>query len=213
MRASFAVVLTTAIILCAEVSAAPPVPSAAFQQAFKSQTARVISGKTDPTPFIQAIEPIAASGDPVAKFMLATLIMQSEKSRAIGLLRESARGGCMGAAGVLGVLLMPTNPAEARVSFTRAAYGGDVASQMYMAGLNERGDSQTPRNRSAALAWAKQAKLQSFSSGTANAADEFISKLQATLSAEELAKAKELFDALQATYPRQPFYLCGQSLP
>jgi len=193
-------------------NAAPPKPSTAFQEAFKDHTSRVLAGNKDLAPLIADLRQIVLSGDPVAQFMLASLIGSTEPEAAISLLQKSYEGGCAGAAGVLGALVGARNLVEAQSWFIRAANAGDAPSQLVVAGLHERGKGLA-RSKAAAVAWAKLARSQTYNQGVTMAADEYLANLAPTLTSAEMAEAEQMWAVLQRDHPKQPPYLCGQSAP
>jgi TPR repeat protein len=201
------------LALCLDIAnAAPPKPSAAFQEAFERHTRRVLEGNKDIAPLLGDLRQIALSGDPVAQFMLASLIGTTEPEAAISLLQESYKGGCVGAAGTLGALVGAKNLVEAQSWFIRAANEGDGPSQLVVAGLNERGKGFA-RSKAAAVAWAKLARSQTYNRGVARAADEYLANLEPTPTSAETAEAEQMWALLQRDHPKQPAYLCGQSAP
>lgn len=197
----------------ADVLEAPhPIPTPACLEALKHHITRLQSGDKDLGPFIRDLKSVAAAGDPVAKFFLGGVLVGSNPKKAITLLRESAEGGCVGSAGILGVTLMSTKPVEARTWLTKAANSGDTESRLFLAILYLRGDSHTPKNLAEALAWARLAKRQ----GPQNMsfqAEQLILQIQPLLSHEESVQAGVIFTKLLASHPKRPNYLCGQSTP
>lgn len=206
------VMVSTTCIGAEVLGTAHPNPTPACLEALKHHITRLQSGDNDFGPFIRDLEPIAAAGDPVAKFLLGAVLAEANPKESIKLLRESAMEGCIGSAGILGEILIPEKPLEARTWLTMAANGGDEMSRIFLAVHYLTGDSQTPKNMAEALAWARLAKRQG-SPNLSFLAEQLISRIQPMLSREEGAQADMIFTKLLASHPKRPDYLCGQSTP
>ena len=209
--------ITSTLVVTPPTFAAPPVPSAAFQEAMKNQASRVMSGSKDTAALVNDLRRIVLTGDPVAQFTLAVLLPQTQTEPGISermtLLRTSAKAGCAGSAAILGSLLAQTSPEEGVTWIRRAAEGGDAGSQLFIAGAYKRGASGMSRNPVAAVAWAMLSRSQAYNKGMLLAIENMLAQMQSSLDKEQMAQADAMFVDLQRKYPKQPFYICGQSIP
>jgi hypothetical protein len=195
-------------------NAATPQPSIELQRAFLRQAERVKGGSTDVAELIADLQQERISNDPVAKFMLATLILDSQSERAKVLLQESADAGCAGAMGLLGIKMTADSEEIGRLLVLKAARSGDAAAQIAVSAFFERGyPPEFLKNEITAISWANLAKRQSYSVGVKNAAMNSIDRLLGKLSKADSVNVATQIEGLKTLYPKIPFYLCGQSAP
>jgi TPR repeat protein len=190
-----------------------PLPSPRLQQALSAQTARAQSGTKDVSALIADLRRIAPEGDPVAQFLLATLILNSEKSEAMTLLKKSAAAGCKGAAGALGTILAATDDPEARSWVTSAARDGDTGAQLLLSAAYRDGMFGVSKDPVESFAWATVAQTNAPTPSMRQAAANAVAGLLVGTPADVLDGAGKRAAALSSEIPRQPFYLCGFSLP
>lgn len=163
--------------------------------------------------FRDALRQPAASGDPVAQFMLATLLMEQDRQGAMGLMKDSAEKGCAGAAGVLAMYYFSQNSADGEDWLTRAVDGGDAAAMMMRSTLYHRGDRGYAKSLPDALAWAQLAQARSHNRGLSVGLEQFGATLRRDMSDEQISRAAALLLQLEQKHPQRAFYLCGQSTP
>lgn len=190
-----------------------PLPSAELQKALTAQATRVQSGTKDISALVADLRRIATAGDPVAQFLLATLVMSSEKDEAMTLLKKSAAAGCNGAAGALGTILASTDDPEARAWVTNAARGGDTGAQLLLSAAYRDGMFGLPKDPVESFAWATVAQNNAPTPSMRQAAANAVGGLLTGTPADVLDGAGRRAAALTDQIPRQAFYLCGFSLP
>ena len=167
--------------------------------------------------FIKALIPEAEAGDPVAKFFLGGMFLSSDsdsyKNQAHELLRESAEDGCAGAAGILGVQLMKTDPPASYKWLSQAAEAGDTSSMLFLSAVYLNGNSSIQRNEAKALAWAEHAAAQANSDFMKFTAQQLTSRINTSIQESTKHEAETLLTELQIKQPKQEPYICGQSTP
>jgi TPR repeat protein len=196
--------------LCAKADVQP---SEEMKQVMRAQATRVQRGEKSLDEFRNALRQPAESGDPVAQFMLATLLMEQDREGAMKLMTSSAEKGCAGAAGVLAMYSFSQNSLDAEEWLRRAVDGGDAASMMMRSSFYYRGDRGHGRSLSDALAWAQLAKARSHNRGLSVGVEQFIEKLRSEMSDQQISRASVLLPELEQKYPQRAFYVCGQSTP
>ncbi|HXC59370.1 MAG TPA: hypothetical protein VN645_08635 [Steroidobacteraceae bacterium] len=206
--------LASAAVSAAEPAAQTnPVPSAELRQALMAQTTRVQAGKKDVSALLADLRRIASDGDPVAQFLLATLIVSSEKDEAKTLLKKSAAAGCKGAAGALGTVLASTDDPEARTWVMSAARDGDTGAQLLLSAAYQNGMFGMAKDAVESFAWATVAQNNAPTPSMREAAANAVAGLLVGTPADALDGAGKRAAALTSQTPRQAFYLCGFSLP
>jgi hypothetical protein len=163
--------------------------------------------------FQQELLPLAEGGDPVAQFLLGTMLAGPAPATAIPYLTASAEAGCAGAAGILAAYAWATGAGRGDALLERAISGGDAASMYVRATKHWRGDDGFAKSTAEALAWAQLAHARSYSKGLTPEAERMIEALRSGATPEEAAEAAARFEALETQYPKKPFYVCGQSVP
>jgi TPR repeat protein len=194
-------------------SADHPLPSAELQQALTAQAARAQAGSKDLSAFIADLRRIAPHGDPVAQFMLATLIATDHKDEALALLRQSAAAGCTGSMGALGTLLATDEDAAARDWIQRAALKGDTGAQIMLSAGYRNGIFGMQKNMIEAFAWATVAQNNAPTFSMRQAAANAVGTLLTGTDPQMLDGATSRIEVLMKQVSRQEFHLCGFSLP
>jgi hypothetical protein len=141
------------------------------------------------------------------------MLVGPSPATAIPYLTASANAGCAGASGILAVYSWATGAGRGDELLERAIRGGDAASMYVRATKHWRGDDGYAKSTAEALAWAELAHERSYSKGLTPETERMMTALRAGATAEEVAEASARFEALDAEYPKQPFYVCGQSVP
>jgi hypothetical protein len=188
-------------------------PSAQLQAVLERQAQRAQRRERGLGAFQQELLPLAESGEPVAQFLLGTMLVGQNPGTAIPYLTASAEAGCAGAAGILASYARATGTGRGDEWLERAIGGGDAASMFVRATMHWRGDDGFTKSTAEALAWAELARARSYSRGLTPETERMIAALRATATPEESAAAEVRFEALDSQYPKKPFYVCGQSVP
>jgi len=209
--------LATCLLTAAVAAAAPaagnhPLPSAELQQALAAQTTRAQAGNKDLSALSADLRRIAPR-DPVAQFMLATLIATSQRSEALELLRQSAAAGCTGAMGALGTLLATDENPEARDWIQRAAMNGDTGAQIMLSAGYRNGVFGLPQDMVEAFAWATVAQNNAPTFSMRQAAATAVGTLLTSTDPQMLDGATSRIEALMKQVPKLEWHLCGFSLP
>jgi TPR repeat protein len=212
-------IFTVACLLAAATLAAEPVaqknplPSGELQQALSAQAQRVQSGTRDTTALVADLRRIAPQGDPVAQFMLATLIATKERDQALALLKKSSAAGCAGAAGMVGAILASNEDREAGEWIMRGAKAGDTGAQLFLAGAYKGGILGLPQNLVESFAWATVAQNNAPNLSMRQAAANMVGGLLVSTPPDALDGAGTRIATLMNQTPKVSFYLCGFSLP
>lgn len=212
--------LASCLLTAAVAAAAPaapaagnhPLQSAELQQALASQATRAQAGNKDLSALNADLRRIAPR-DPVAQFMLATLIATSQRSEALELLRQSAAAGCTGAMGALGTLLATDENPEARDWIQRAAMNGDTGSQIMLSAGYRNGVFGLPQDMVEAFAWATVAQNNAPTFSMRQAAATAVGALLTSTDPQMLDGATSRIEALMKQVPKLEWHLCGFSLP
>jgi hypothetical protein len=194
-------------------AAAQVVPSAEVQAVLERQAQRAQRSERGLAAFQQDLRPLAAAGEPVAQFLLGTLLVGPEPDTALAYLTAAAEAGCAGAAGILAARARATETEGGDEWLERAVAGGDAASMLVRATLHWRGDYGFQKSTAEALAWAQLARARSYSRGLTPEIDRMIGALRQAAAPDEAAAAASRLLALDSQYPKTPFYVCGQSVP
>jgi TPR repeat protein len=190
-----------------------PTPSVEMTRALAAQSARVQAGSKGTVEFVADLRNVASKGDPVAQFMLAMLLMGSEKNQAMALLRSSANGGCVGALGALGVALAPTYPDQARQLIMNAATKGDTGSQLALAALYRGGTLGYKKSIPDAYAWATVAQNNAPTSSMQKLAANQAADITVSYVKSDIDRGLARYLQISREVRKQEFYLCGFSLP
>lgn len=188
-------------------------PSAEVQAAIDRQKERSQRRERGLDAFREELRPLAEAGEPVAQFLLGTMLVGQDPVAAIPFLTRSAEYGCAGAAGLLAVYSWSSGTSGGDGWLERAIGGGDAASMFVRATMHMRGDEGFEKSTAEALAWAELARARSYSSGLTPEIERLIGALRSSASADDAAAAAARFEALDSQYPKKPFYVCGQSVP
>ena len=206
-------------VVVAACSIAPVVASAQVEQSAElkevlaRQAERAQRRERGLTDFQQELLPLAEGGDPVAQFLLGTMLVGASPATAIPYLTASSNAGCAGAAGILAVYSSATGAGRGDELLERAISGGDAASMYLRATKHWRGDDGFAKSTAEALAWAQLAHERSYSKGLTPETERMIAALRTGATPDEIAEAAARFEALDSQYPKKPFYVCGQSVP
>jgi hypothetical protein len=179
----------------------------------KRQMERAQHGVKGIEAFQDDLRPVANAGDPVAKFYLGNLLVNSDKASAKALLRESAMAGCAGAAGALALLQSNDDVAESKKWRQMAVQGGDATAMVLTSGAYKAGALGEEKDSAAALAWADLAWRQTYSTGVRAALTNEIATMKADLSSSELSRAATIEATLFSAHPKVSAYPCGQATP
>jgi hypothetical protein len=163
--------------------------------------------------FQEELFPLAAGGEPVAQFLLGTMLVGPDPGTAIPFLTAAAEAGCAGASGILASYSKAIGTGRGNEWLERAIGGGDAASMYVRAAMHWRGDEGFQKSTAEALAWAELARARSYSKGLTPEIERMIEALRAAATPDEAATAAARFEALDSEYPKKPFYVCGQSVP
>jgi TPR repeat protein len=199
-------------LIAPRVAAAQVEPSAEVQAALGRQKERSQRRERGLDAFQGELRPLAEAGDPVAQFLIGTMLVGRDPVTAIPYLTRSAEHGCAGAAGLLAVYSWSSGKGGGEW-LERAVSGGDAASMFVRATLHMRGDRGFEQSTAEALAWAELARARSYSSGLTPEIERMIGALRSAATADDAAAAAARLEALDNHYPRKPFYVCGQSVP
>jgi len=205
--------LILSVAFAATGANAHPVGSPALFDAMKRQMERAQQGLKGTEAFQNDLRPIANAGDPVAKFYLGNLVVNSDKASAKVLLRESAMAGCAGAAGALALLQSNDDVGESKKWRQIAVEGGDATAIVLTSGAYKSGAFGEEKDAAAALAWADLAWRQTYSTGVRAALTSEIAVMKAGLSPSELSRASTIEAALFSAHPKVSPYPCGQATP
>lgn len=204
--------LTAAVPAAAPESGTHPQPSVELQQALAAQATRAQGGNRDLSALNADLRRIA-SRDPVAQFMLATLIVTTQKSEALELLKKSAAAGCTGAMGALGTILATDENPEARDWIQRAAMNGDTGAQIMLSAGYRSGIFGLPKDMVEAFAWATVAQNNAPTFSMRQAAANAVGTLLTSTDPQMLDGATSRIEVLMKQVPKREFHLCGFSLP
>lgn len=202
-----------ACLIVPQIAAAQVEPSAEVQAALDRQKERAERRERGLEPFREELRPLAEAGEPVAQFLLGTMLVGADPAAAIPYLTASAEDGCAGAAGLLAVYSWASGKGGGDEWLDRAISGGDAASMFVRATLHMRGDQGFEKSTAEALAWAELARARSYSSPLTNGIEGMIGELRSGATPDEAAAAATRFEALDVQFPKRPFYVCGQSVP
>ncbi|HEY3517043.1 MAG TPA: hypothetical protein VGL98_08340, partial [Gammaproteobacteria bacterium] len=131
MRSARTPPLVDAVAACLAVpliAAAQVEPSADVQAALDRQKERAQRRERGLGPFQQELRPLAEAGEPVAQFLLGTMLVGPDPTTAIPYLTASAEAGCAGSSGLLAVYSWATGKGGGDEWLDRAISGGDAAS-------------------------------------------------------------------------------------
>jgi len=212
-RGHWIVAVVAASLVAPSIVAAQVEPSADVQAAIDRQKERSQRRERGLAAFQEELRPLAEAGEPVAQFLLGTMLVGQDPVSAIPYLTRSAEYGCAGAAGLLAVYSWSSGKGGGDEWLERAISGGDAASMFVRATMHMRGDEGFEKSAAEALAWAELARARSYSSGLTPEIERLIGALRSSASPEDVAAASARFDALDSQYPKKPFYVCGQSVP
>jgi hypothetical protein len=212
-RAHLVLAILAASSLLAPSIAAQVEPSAEVQAAIDRQKERSQRRERGLAAFQDELRPLAEAGEPVAQFLIGTMLVGRDPVAAIPYLTRSAEYGCAGAAGLLAVYSWSSGQGGGDAWLERAISGGDAASMFVRATMHMRGDEGFEKSTAEALAWAELARARSYSSGLTPEIERLIGALRSSASADDTAAAAARFEALDSQYPKKPFYVCGQSVP
>jgi TPR repeat protein len=198
--------------LSAELRA--PAPSVGMARALAAQSGRVQAGSRSTVEFIADLRNVASTGDPVAQFLLATtLIAGTDKNQAISLLRSSAKAGCVGAIGALGVALAPNDPDQARQLIMDAATKGDTGSQLTLSSLYRGGGLGFKKSIPEAYAWATVAQNNAPTLSMRQIAASQTADITVNAVRSDIDRGMSRYLQMYREVRKQDFYLCGFSLP
>ena len=212
-RAHWIVAVFAASVVVPSIAAAQVEPSAEVQAAIGRQKERSQRRERGLAAFQEELRPLAEAGEPVAQFLLGTMLVGQDPVAAIPYLTRSAEYGCAGAAGLLAVYSWSSGNGGGDAWLERAISGGDAASMFVRATMHVRGDQGFEKSTAQALAWAELAHARSYSSGLTPEIERMIGALRSSASPDDVAAAAARFEALDSQYPKKPFYVCGQSVP
>jgi hypothetical protein len=190
-----------------------PAPSVEMTQALAAQSARVRAGSRGTVELTADLKNVASKGDPVAQFMLATLLLGTDKNHAMSLLRSSADAGCVGAMGALGVALAPTDPDQARQLILNAATKGDTGSQLALSALYRGGTLGYEKSIPDAYAWATVAQNNAPTSSMRQLAANQVADISVSYVQSDIERGVARYLQISRKVRKQNFYLCGFSLP
>ncbi|NNE62787.1 MAG: hypothetical protein HKN34_01765, partial [Gammaproteobacteria bacterium] len=105
----FSILIFPALTIASSV---PPDIDPALQQLLATQAERLAGGDSDRTAFNNDLSGLAEKGDPVAQYLLAVSGGSENREKTEKLLLSSASSGCVGAAGVLGLMYMDNQQLE-----------------------------------------------------------------------------------------------------
>ena len=202
-----------AALVVPSLAAAQVEPSADVQAAIDRQKERSQRRERGLAAFQEELRPLAESGEPVAQFLLGTMLVGQDPVSAIPYLTRSAEYGCAGAAGLLAVYSWSSGTGGGDAWLERAISGGDAASMFVRATMHMRGDEGFEKSTAEALAWAELARARSYSSGLTPEIERLIGALRSSATTDDAAAAAARFETLASQYPKKPFYVCGQSVP
>ena len=200
-------------LIAPRIAAAQVEPSADVQAAIDRQKERSQRRERGLAAFQEELRPLAESGEPVAQFLLGTMLVGQDPVSAIPYLTRSAEYGCAGAAGLLAVYSWSSGTGGGDAWLERAISGGDAASMFVRATMHMRGDEGFEKSTAEALAWAELARARSYSSGLTPEIERLIGALRSSATPDDAATAAARFETLASQYPKKPFYVCGQSVP
>jgi hypothetical protein len=212
-RARLLLAAFAASLIVPKIAAAQVEPSAEVQAALDNQKERAQRRERGLAAFQEELRPLAEAGEPVAQFLLGTMLVGPDPTTAIPYLTASAEAGCAGSSGLLAVYSWATGKGGADEWLERAISGGDAASMFVRATLHMRGDEGFERSTAEALAWAELARARSYSSGLTPEIERMIGALRSGATPDETAAAASKFESLDSQFPKKPFYVCGQSVP
>jgi len=207
----FAVLSTLSLAVIGAM--AHPVGSPALFDAMKRQMDRAQQGMRGTDAFRADLQPVADAGDPVAKFFLGNLLINSDVASARSLLTASATAGCAGAAGALAMLYAKDDAGESRKWRQIAIDGGDATAMVLMSGALKSGAFGEKKDTAVAIAWAELAWSQTYSTGMRTALTNEIAGMKAALSRDDISRASKMEAALKASHPKVSPYPCGQATP
>ena len=212
-RAHLILVAFAAWLIVPKLAAAQVEPSAEVQAALDRQQERAQRRERGLGPFQEELRPLAEAGEPVAQFLLGTMLVGPDPVTAIPYLTRSAEKGCAGSAGLLAVYSWATGKGGGEEWLERAISGGDAASMFVRATMHVRGDEGFEKSTAEALAWAELARARSYSRGLTPEIERMIDALRSGATPDETTAAATRFEALDGQFPKKPFYVCGQSVP
>jgi hypothetical protein len=213
MKVDLVLAVVAASCVVPRIAAAQVQPSAEVQAAIDRQKERSQRRERGLDAFREELRPLAEAGEPVAQFLIGTMLVGQDPVSAIPYLTRSAEYGCAGAAGLLAVYSWSSGTGGGDAWLDRAIRGGDAASMFVRATLHMRGDEGFEKSTAEALAWAELARARSYSSGLTPETERLIGALRSAASPDEAAAAAARFEVLDSQYPKKPFYVCGQSVP
>ena len=213
VRFHFVIAVVAASLVVPKLAAAQVQPSAEVQAAIDRQKERSQRRERGLDAFREELRPLAEAGEPVAQFLIGTMLVGPDPVAAIPYLTRSAEYGCAGAAGLLAVYSWSSGTGGGDEWLERAISGGDAASMFVRATMHMRGDEGFEKSTAEALAWAELARARSYSSGLTPEAERLITALRSSATPDDAAAAAARFEALDNQYPKKPFYVCGQSVP
>jgi len=208
--------LLVAVMACSLTPAFAPAQveqSAELKAVIARQAERAQRRERGLAAFQEELFPLAAGGEPVAQFLLGTMLVGPDPGTAIPFLTAAAEAGCAGASGILASYSKATGTGRSAEWLERAIGGGDAASMYVRAAMHWRGDEGLQKSTAEALAWAELARARSYSKGLTPEIERMIEALRSAATPDETAAASARFEALDGEYPKKPFYICGQSVP
>jgi len=212
-RAHVILAVLAASFAVPRIAAAQVEPSAEVQAAIDRQKERSQRRERGLDAFREELRPLAEAGEPVAQFLLGTMLVGRDPVSAIPYLTRSAEYGCAGAAGLLAVYSWSSGKGGGDEWLERAISGGDAASMFVRATMHMRGDEGFEKSTAEALAWAELARARSYSSGLTPEIERMLGALRAAATPDEATAGAARFEALDSQYPKKPYYVCGQSVP
>lgn len=203
------------MFLCAAVvNASPPAIGSALQQLLAAQADHMAAGGDDRTAFNRGLNNLAEKGDAVAQFLLAVSDMNENAAKQEKLLLNSASGGCVGAAGLLGLMYIDNQQLKSGSYWLRyAAENGDAGSQVMLANFYLAGENNFEQDLIEGLAWLRLAEKQAHSSGAWTYIIIRVSELERSLASQDKSRAINRFRELETRIPFFDYHLCGQSQP
>src|SRR5512139_481470 len=180
--ARFCLVLAAvaASFVAPRIAAAQVQPSAEVQAAIDRQKERAQRRERGLDAFREDLQPLAEGGEPVAQFLLGTMLVGQDPVAAVPYLTRSAEYGCAGAAGLLAVYSWSSGTSGGDAWLERAIGGGDAASMFVRATMHVRGDEGFEKSTAEALAWAELARARSYSSGLTPEIERLIGALRSS---------------------------------
>jgi len=195
-------------------NALPPEIGPVLQQLLVEHADRLAGGSDDQTTFNRGLNDLAEKGDPVAQFLWAVSGAHEDGAKIEKLLLNSASSGCVGAAGILGLMYIDKRQFKSGGYWLRyAAENGDAGSQVMLANFYLAGINNFRKDSTEGIAWLRMAERQTYSSGTWTYIVTRIFELEHSLASQAKSEVTKRFGELETKIPFVDYHLCGQSGP